>query len=71
MQAFCGPYAHERVDLLFTSGLFYEASQILGTILVLPRMREGSPKHLFRLYEGFHLLLVVGESDDWYVMSLD
>src|SRR5215475_2941915 len=37
----------------------------------LPGTREGSPKHLFRLHERFHLTLVLRHSDDRYVMSPD
>jgi len=37
----------------------------------LPGTREGSPKHLFRLHEGFHLALVLRHASDGYVMSLN
>lgn len=50
---------------------FYEASQTRERISVLSRTREGSPKHLFRLHERFHLTLVLRHSDNGYVMGLD
>ena len=42
-----------------------------SSVSISPVLRQRTPKHLFRLHEGFHLALVLRHSYHRYAMRLD
>jgi hypothetical protein len=61
----------EFLRVKLASGAVLDGFQTRERIPDLPGTRERSPKHLFRLYERFHLTLMLRHSDNRNVMGLE